>query len=76
MVDIASLLSTSEAAQRAGITERGMRKAIERGRLQARRLGRDWFVQADDLERWIVLHPGRGRPALVESVESNEPVQP
>lgn len=51
----ASLLkyvSTSEAAERAQITDRGIRKAISRGTLKAERVGNRWQISTEALQQY------------------------
>lgn len=55
-----TLLTTAEAAQRLGITPAGVRKLVERGRLPAKRFGRDLQIRAADLA--LVAGRKRGRP--------------
>ncbi|MEV7264187.1 helix-turn-helix domain-containing protein [Micromonospora aurantiaca] len=45
-------LSTTEAADRLGMTDRGVRKAIAGGRLTAHRDGDRWRVSLEDLEHY------------------------
>jgi excisionase family DNA binding protein len=44
-----ALLTTREAAAQLGITDSRIRQLIRAGRLPARRMGRDWFVDEGDL---------------------------
>ncbi|MGH9943617.1 MAG: helix-turn-helix domain-containing protein [Pyrinomonadaceae bacterium] len=46
----ASLLTTSEAADRLGLTIRAVQKMIENGRLEARKVGRDYLIDPGALE--------------------------
>lgn len=43
------LLTTAEAADRLGLTVRAVQKMIEAGRLEARRVGRDYIISAASL---------------------------
>ena len=45
-------LGVEEAAERAGVTPRAIRKACAEGRLAGRQLGSRWLVDADDLARY------------------------
>ena len=56
----AKLLSTTEAAEQLGISRRQVRTLIERGKLSAEKVGRDWFIKASDLR--LVKHRPKGRP--------------
>ena len=61
------LLTTTQAAEQAGLTRDAIRRAILRGYLPARKLGRDWFIHPNDLNDYLAgRHPGyatRTRPA-------------
>jgi excisionase family DNA binding protein len=57
----AKMLSTAEAAVELGISRRQVRTLIERGKLPAEKIGRDWFIKTSDLP--LVRHrPKTGRP--------------
>jgi excisionase family DNA binding protein len=55
-------LSTAEAAERLGISERRVRVLVNEGRLPARKLGHQWIIDPDDLERDAVRKRSPGRP--------------
>jgi excisionase family DNA binding protein len=55
------LLNTSEAAERLGLTVRAVQKMIEAGRLQAKRVGRDYIILASSLSD-IKRKSQAGRP--------------
>ena len=57
------LLTTGQAAEVLGMSERGIRKLIDRGRLRSRRVGRNHLISARDL-RQAEYRPGPGRPAI------------
>ena len=59
-----AFLTTSQAAERLGITERAVRKLIESGTLPARKMGANWFVHPDDLDRPEVQNRKPGRPPV------------
>ena len=46
------MLTTHEAAERLGIKPRSVVALIRRGRLAAEKRGRDWFVEAAEVERY------------------------
>lgn len=50
--DTQNLIPVPEAARRAGVARNTMRLAAKSGAIKAVKLGRDWFVQASDIERW------------------------
>jgi len=52
MPDLDDYLSVAEAAEKAGISERGIRKAITSGNLQAIQKSGVWLIIATELERW------------------------
>ena len=43
-------ITTQQAAETLGITDRGVRQRITRGRLQARRQGRDYLIDSLDIK--------------------------
>ena len=55
------LLNTAEAAKRLGLTVRAVQKMIEAGRLQAKRVGRDYIILASSLSD-IKRKSQAGRP--------------
>ncbi len=57
-----SFLSTGQAAQRLQITERAVRKLIDSGTLPAKKVGANWFIHPDDLNRPEVKNRKPGRP--------------
>jgi excisionase family DNA binding protein len=57
-----TIISVTEAARRAGITDRHVRRLIRDGVLQATRLGRAWLVDAASVAAYQ-RHPTMGRPA-------------
>lgn len=55
------LLTTAEAAERLGLTVRAVQKMITAGRLEARRVGRDYIISAASLNS-IERRSPAGRP--------------
>ena len=58
-------LTTRQAADELGVTERRILRLIQEGRIKATRPGRDWFIDAAAWKRFKAKHdprPGR-RPA-------------
>jgi excisionase family DNA binding protein len=47
------LLAVPEAAKRAGVTGQTIRAWIHTGLLPATKVGRDWLISAEDLDRKI-----------------------
>ena len=56
----AELLTTAEAADRLGLTIRAVQKMIEAGRLEARKVGRDFLIDPAALEN--IPKQAAGRP--------------
>ena len=63
------MLTTPQAAEKAGISHRAICYAIEDGRLPARRIGRDWTIDEADLEGFVAGREAgsrhRARPLAV-----------
>jgi excisionase family DNA binding protein len=53
------ILTTEEAGQRLGIGKQRVRDLIESGRLPAKKFGRTWMIEEQDLKRVAVRKPGR-----------------
>lgn len=47
-----ALLTLVEAAERLGVAPATLRAQIHRGKLQGRKLGRDWLVEDAEVERY------------------------
>lgn len=60
-----TVMSLADAAAIAGLTPIAMRKAVERGRLEARKVGRDWVVTASDLTAYLNSRRGARSPTTV-----------
>jgi excisionase family DNA binding protein len=58
---IGGKLTTAEAAEKLGKTIRHVQWLITEGRLPAEKVGRDYFINEEDLE--LVSNLKRGRPA-------------
>jgi excisionase family DNA binding protein len=50
---VATPLSVADAASLAGISDRGIRKAINARRLRADRVGRSWVIDRVDLQQFL-----------------------
>jgi excisionase family DNA binding protein len=56
-------MSLNEAAKLLGRSPDYLRVAANRGSLRAQKIGRDWLVTAEEVERYASEHSGRrGRP--------------
>lgn len=53
---MAELLTLRQAAERLGVTPDTLRQQIARGVLKAEKLGRDWFVTQEEIERYEREH--------------------
>jgi excisionase family DNA binding protein len=62
------LITTNEAAERLGVTPVRVRALITAGRLPAQKMGRDYFIKAEDLE--LVEDRKPGRPPKSETVKA------
>jgi excisionase family DNA binding protein len=60
------LLTTTEAAARLGLTVRAVQKMIEAGRLEARKVGRDYLIAPGALANITRQAPGRPPKAAAE----------
>jgi excisionase family DNA binding protein len=56
-----AIISVAEAAHRAGITDRHVRRLIRDGVIQATRIGRAWLVDTASVAAYQ-RHPTMGRP--------------
>ncbi|RPI70326.1 MAG: DNA-binding protein [Desulfobacteraceae bacterium] len=55
------MLTTPQAASALGVTRGRVLQMITRGQLPAVKVGRDWLIEENDLQR-VVDRPGPGRP--------------
>ncbi len=63
-----TLLSTTQAAERLGVTVRGVQKMIEEGRLKALKVGRDYVISPSALNG-ITRQPA-GRPPKAKAEDA------
>lgn len=56
-----ALITTAEAAERLGVTDRRVRQMIEDGILKGEKVGRDYLIDEDSLEA-AKERPKPGRP--------------
>ncbi|HEX7045904.1 MAG TPA: helix-turn-helix domain-containing protein [Burkholderiales bacterium] len=54
------LLTLSQAAEAYGFSSDYLRRLAEKGRLRARKLGRNWLTTAQDMEAFIESREPRG----------------
>lgn len=54
-------LTTTNAADRLGVTPRRVRQMLLAGQLRGQRHGRDWIIPEDAID--TIARPKRGRPA-------------
>lgn len=62
-VDMAQLLGTREAAQRAGLSREQVLRRIERGEISARHIEGRWLVDSRSLGDYIAREQRRARAA-------------
>lgn len=57
------LINTAQAARRLGVTRDWVHKLIVRGKLTARKIGRDWLVDTHSVAAYQMTRRPPGRPA-------------
>jgi len=55
-----ALLTLTQAAETYGFSGDYLRRLAEKGRLRARKLGRNWLTTSDDMETFIESREPRG----------------
>jgi excisionase family DNA binding protein len=55
-------MTTREAAERLGVSVRAVQALIQRGRLKAEKIGRDWILLTRDVEDYALTRRSPGRP--------------
>ena len=65
------LLSTAQAAQKLGVSERRVRQLISEGKIVAHKLGRDFAIKESEIEN-VKTYGKAGRPPKEKSKEKNE----
>lgn len=60
---------TAEAAERLGMTKRSVSGLCNTGTITARKLGRDWWIEEEEVERYnrTRIRDGRGRPRFAQA---------
>ena len=54
------MLTTNQAAEVLGIRPATIRQQIQAGRIKAVKMGRDWFIESDELDRYRREHQQTG----------------
>ncbi|MFP5264820.1 MAG: excisionase family DNA-binding protein [Blastocatellia bacterium] len=65
-----NLITTSEAAERLGVTIRRIQALITDGRLPAQKVGRDYLIKDEDLKLVTDRKPGRPRKPKTATIEN------
>lgn len=55
-------MTTNEAAKKSSLSVKGIQSAIHSGKLPAVKIGRDWWIEPVDFERWMNEPRKVGRP--------------
>lgn len=55
-------MTTNEAAEKSGLSVKGIQSAIHSGRLPACKIGRDWQIDSKDFDAWLSSSRKVGRP--------------
>lgn len=56
------MMTTAQVATELGIQPGSVRKLIERGVLGCEKIGRDWLISRDELERYKLARRQPGKP--------------
>jgi len=67
MSDLPGYLTVNEAAARRGVRRQAILALIDRGRLKAYRVGRQWLIAKADLDAFTHLPAGRPRKRTTRS---------
>jgi excisionase family DNA binding protein len=62
-------IDTREAAQLSGYTEQYMRKLVRLGRIQGKKIRRDWLLDRDSLKKFLATDRKVGRPSVDKSIK-------
>ena len=65
MIYLMELLSTAQAAEKLGVSERRVRQLINEGKLSAHKLGRDFAIEESALDS-VKTYGKAGRPPKVK----------
>jgi excisionase family DNA binding protein len=66
------LLTTAEAAQRLGVLPRSVTLLCRRGILKGEKRGRDWMIEAEEVERYRTERRSVGRPRITLETSRQE----
>ncbi|MEK7411654.1 MAG: helix-turn-helix domain-containing protein [Actinomycetota bacterium] len=55
-------MTLAEAAEQLNVSDKAVQKSIERGNLNAERIGNRWVLHIDEVNRWQRVRGGPGRP--------------
>jgi len=66
------MMTTKEAAEKIGISPATVRQQILVGRLTATKMGRDWFIEEAELERYRREHQQNGRSTRWKEARSKK----
>ncbi len=71
--DHRSYLTTPQAAERTGLSKTYLTKLLRSGTLEGFRLGRDWLIYADSLDRYLAAphKPGPKGPRKKQAVKDS-----
>jgi excisionase family DNA binding protein len=66
------LLTTAEAATRLEIDKRSVVRAINRGKLHALKRGRDYLIEASEVERYAAARRSSGKSSVHTQTQADE----
>jgi excisionase family DNA binding protein len=73
MSQLPRLVSVPTAAKQANVARNTILLAAKSGKIKSVRIGRDWFIYADDIERWKLedYQPAKARKRAITSGEDD-----
>ena len=60
------MFTTNQAATELGIQPGSVKRLCQRGILKAERIGRDWLISRDEIERYKTERRTAGRPKRIK----------
>ncbi len=72
MSDLPGYLTVNEAATRRGVRRQAILALIDRGRLKAYRVGKQWLIREEDLDGFEPLPVGRPRKRTRKSEKASK----